>query len=450
MLKRRIPQNLIICLFDLIVVCLSLVAAFYVRAWFSPVLNLVDLGHGLSVYLGKWWVYLVVLGAICYYRGYGTVITIWDDLGVLWRSLFASFLVVWVVLSLQKESASVSRIVVTLSFISMMVLMPSARFLVKFVLYKALNQRVPAFLFERRRGERGDELKNTLNREWYTGYYICTNICTGSLPESIGACFIPIECADEGTIKALKQKVQQMIIVSGTSGFSFMNTEIRTFLTHNIALITTNNGLLSPGRVMLKRVLDVVLAAAALFLLLPLFLLISVAIKVDSRGPVFFVHRRCGMKLAEFDMIKYRTMEADRSLVESQFFDANPGAVTDLQERNKIRNDPRVTRIGRILRKTSLDELPQFLNVIRGEMSLVGPRPDTRDALNGFLGSYSDIYSRVRPGITGLWQVSGRSDIKYSERVKLDYMYVLNWSIWLDFIIIIKTFKAILGGRGAY
>ncbi len=450
MFNRRYRQTFVIGLIDLLASCLCLAAAFYTRALLEGPLCLIDLGHGLSAYLGRWWIYPIVLGAIWHYRGYKTALTLWDDLRILWRSVFASFLIVWVVLSLQKESASVSRIIVILSFLYMMAALPSARCLVKFMLYKVFNGRTPAFLLERRRAERGNELKDALNREWYTGYYIAGNVSMESLPEEIGTCFVPIEYADEDTVKALKQRARDMIIVSGVFGFSFMNTEIKTSLTKNIALITTGNGLFSLRGMILKRIFDVVLTSAAAILLLPFFLFIPLAIKIDSRGPVFFIHRRCGKKLAEFDMIKYRTMAVDGNFEEISFFEENPEALTDFYERNKIRNDPRVTRIGRLLRKTSLDELPQFINVIKGDMSLVGPRPDTRDAIEGFLDAYSAIYSRVRPGITGLWQVSGRSDIKYSERVKLDYLYVLNWSIWLDFIIIIKTFRAIASGKGAY
>jgi lipopolysaccharide/colanic/teichoic acid biosynthesis glycosyltransferase len=121
-----------------------------------------------------------------------------------------------------------------------------------------------------------------------------------------------------------------------------------------------------------------------------------------------------------------------------------------LQERNKIEDDPRVTAFGRTLRRLSLDELPQIYNVLKGEMSVVGPRPDSKAALEGYIGEYGEIYSSVRPGITGLWQVSGRSEITYRERVGLDYIYVLNWSLWLDLVIMLKTFRAILGQKGAY
>jgi undecaprenyl-phosphate galactose phosphotransferase len=149
-------------------------------------------------------------------------------------------------------------------------------------------------------------------------------------------------------------------------------------------------------------------------------------------------------------MIKYRTMFTNGESIIVDYLKSNPAAAIELKERNKISEDPRITRIGNLLRKTSLDEIPQLFNVVKGEMSIVGPRPDTRSALSEFMKEYEPIYSKVKPGITGLWQVSGRSDIKYKDRVNLDYMYVLNWSLWLDFIIILKTVKAILCRKGAY
>jgi undecaprenyl-phosphate galactose phosphotransferase len=143
-------------------------------------------------------------------------------------------------------------------------------------------------------------------------------------------------------------------------------------------------------------------------------------------------------------------MFRDGDSIINEFLKNNPEASIDLKERNKIPDDPRITRFGKLLRKSSLDELPQLFNVIKGEMSIVGPRPDTRSAISDFIKEYEPIYTRVRPGITGLWQVSGRSDIKYKDRVNLDYMYVLNWSLWLDFVIILKTFKTILCRKGVY
>jgi len=175
-----------------------------------------------------------------------------------------------------------------------------------------------------------------------------------------------------------------------------------------------------------------------------------IAIRIESKGPAIFRHSRCGRGLAEFNMLKFRTMHTNAGDIFEEYMRQNPDAQKDWETKNKLKEDPRVTSFGRILRKTSLDELPQLVNVLRGEMSVVGPRPDSIEAISNFFEEYREIYSSAKPGITGLWQVSGRSDIDYTKRVKLDYLYVLNWSLWLDLIIILKTFKAILSGKGAY
>jgi len=451
MIKRKTLHTVIIILCDSVGIGLCVILAFYTRAGLEQRLGLVPLGHGLSLYLvDKFWIPVITILCIGYYGSYRSIMTVWDELPTFLKGLSAAFLVGWVILSLQKEAETVSRIIITLSFLYMMIFLPLLRFVVKFILFKALDRRRPAYLLERRKGERGRVLRDSLNKEWYSGYVIVDNLYMETLSGKIDTCFVPMEYTDESTIKALKHNVENMIIVSSISGLSFMNTEIRTFLTKNLVMITTNNGLLSPKRVMFKRILDVLLSGSALLLFSPFFIIIPILIKIDSRGPIFFVHPRCGMNLAEFRMIKYRTMRTDGDALIEEYVKNDIEAQTELKERNKLKNDPRITRLGRILRKASLDELPQFLNVIKGDMSIVGPRPDMRKALEEFMDSYEVIYSRVRPGITGLWQVSGRSDIKYDERVKLDYLYVLNWSIWLDLVIILKTFRALLGGKGAY
>ena len=149
-------------------------------------------------------------------------------------------------------------------------------------------------------------------------------------------------------------------------------------------------------------------------------------------------------------MIKFRTMRADGDKILKNYLKSHPNAVEELADRNKLENDPRVTPVGRFLRRTSFDELPQLINVLAGTMSIVGPRPDTREAIEKYYTEYSEIYENIKPGITGLWQISGRSMINYAQRVKLDYIYMLNWSLWFDFVIIVKTFKALITGRGAY
>ena len=230
------------------------------------------MGTGFLLYLfDKLWIPVITILSIGYYGSYRSIMTVWDELPTFLKGLSVSFLVTWVILSLQKESETVSRIIVTLSFIYMMAFLPLLRFLVKFVLFKVFNQRRPAYLLERRKGERGRVLGDSLNREWYSGYVIVGNIYMDSLEGKIDTCFVPMEYTDESTIKALKHSVENMIIVSSISGLSFMNTEIRTFLTKNLVMITTNNGLLSLKRVMFKRALDILLSGTALLLLSPLF-----------------------------------------------------------------------------------------------------------------------------------------------------------------------------------
>jgi exopolysaccharide biosynthesis polyprenyl glycosylphosphotransferase len=194
-----------------------------------------------------------------------------------------------------------------------------------------------------------------------------------------------------------------------------------------------------------KRGFDLTVSMIIAVVGLPIWLLISLAIKLDSRGPVFYRDRRVGLNEREFDMLKFRTMRADAEALQEQLEQENEaeGALF------KIRDDPRVTRVGRVLRRFSLDEVPQVLNVLRGEMSLVGPRPlPVRDY--ELLEPWHRKRYLVLPGMTGLWQVAGRSSLGFDDLVRLDFYYLEHWSIWLDISILLKTVPAVLGSRGAY
>nr|WP_199744836.1 sugar transferase [Actinomadura harenae] len=195
----------------------------------------------------------------------------------------------------------------------------------------------------------------------------------------------------------------------------------------------------------LKTLLDRVGAALALLLLSPLLLTVAVMIKVTDRGPVLFRQVRVGRGGREFTVLKFRTMVVDAERRKADLMDDNEGGGVLF----KIRSDPRVTRVGRMLRRYSLDELPQLINVLRGEMSLVGPRPPLPEEVARYGG---DVYRRlvVRPGLTGLWQVSGRSDLGWEESVRLDLRYVENWSLAMDLQIMWKTWSAVFRGSGAY
>jgi exopolysaccharide biosynthesis polyprenyl glycosylphosphotransferase len=194
-----------------------------------------------------------------------------------------------------------------------------------------------------------------------------------------------------------------------------------------------------------KRLLDIFVSSLVLIALSPLFLVVALLIKLDSIGPVFFVQERVGLSKRRFRMYKFRTMVVNAEQKQSELERVNEAVGPVF----KIKNDPRVTRVGRFLRKRSIDELPQLLNVLKGDMSLVGPRPlDLRD----YYGLDEDWLRRrfsVPPGITGLWQVNGRSSVPFQEWMELDLRYIDHWSFWLDVKVIAKTIPAVLKGVGA-
>lgn len=198
-----------------------------------------------------------------------------------------------------------------------------------------------------------------------------------------------------------------------------------------------------------KRLLDLSLILAAAPVVLPVFLIIALLIKVDSRGKVFYNQVRLGQKNRHFRMWKFRTMHPDAEEKLETYLEANPELRDEWEATYKLKNDPRISRVGRFLRKSSLDELPQLINVIKGEMSLVGPRPIVDDEIKHY-GKQYPIYCEVLPGMTGMWQISGRSDTSYVSRVHLDEYYVRNWSIWLDYYIFTRTFMVVLLGKGSY
>ncbi|OGO62024.1 MAG: hypothetical protein A2032_03835 [Chloroflexi bacterium RBG_19FT_COMBO_49_13] len=199
----------------------------------------------------------------------------------------------------------------------------------------------------------------------------------------------------------------------------------------------------------IKRTIDVFLVIAASPILTALFLIVSILIHLDSKGPVIFRQKRVGKNGKEFTIFKFRTMvmKADKAL--NQCLEAHDSLKKEWDLAHKLKYDPRITHVGKFLRRFSLDELPQIFNVLKGDMSLVGPRPIVSEEIQLYKNDYQ-FYARVKPGLTGLWQVSGRNDTTYEKRVALDVFYVRNWSIWIDIFILAKTVITVLIGKGAY
>lgn len=235
----------------------------------------------------------------------------------------------------------------------------------------------------------------------------------------------------------------ELFVVPDLYSFHLVNSEIRTLGDMIVLNFTPQLGA--------KRLLDLFFALMALILFAPLGAIIALLIKIEDGGPVFFRHDRIRDAGRTFKCLKFRTMHIDASERLAEILKGNSLARLEWAKNYKLKNDPRITKIGRFLRKTSLDELPQFLNVLRGDMSIVGARPVVKDELIKYYKNRGVLYCSAKPGITGPWQVGKRNDVAdYDERIQMDSEYILNWSIWTDLKIIGKTFKVIFTGRGAY
>lgn len=216
-----------------------------------------------------------------------------------------------------------------------------------------------------------------------------------------------------------------------------------------VLCLKVRQNLFDPRRLLLKRGMDLVFSVVGGFCILPLFAVIGMAIKLETPGPVFFRQSRIGRDGRTIHILKFRTMVQNAEEVLEKYLADNPDLRKEWEADQKLRNDPRITHVGAWLRRTSLDELPQLWNVLIGEMSLVGPRPIVENEIVKY-GSAFNSYKRVRPGMTGLWQVSGRNDLSYKQRVHLDRFYISNWSTWLDLLILARTVPVVLGRKGAY
>lgn len=240
--------------------------------------------------------------------------------------------------------------------------------------------------------------------------------------------------------------IDPMIDVRLSSGlFELIATGLSINEIAQTPLITVNRTRLTGFDSFLKHVIDYALTIPGLLLISPVLLFIAIAIRLDSPGPVIYRRRVMGLNGRQFDAFKFRTMVINGEEVLNQ----HPELKAQLAREHKLRHDPRITRVGHILRKYSLDEFPQLINVLRRDMSLVGPRMISPPEMERY-GRWGLNLLTVRPGITGLWQVSGRSDIDYEQRIQLDMQYIRRWTVWLDFYILLRTIPAVLQSRGAY
>ena len=250
-------------------------------------------------------------------------------------------------------------------------------------------------------------------------------------------------------VNQLELKVKNVAFIPELIGMPAANIQVQGLMEENMILLRVNNNLARPYYRFVKRVFDICVTLVGLILIIPVGVIISAMIYIDNPGPVIFAHKRVGKNGKEFPCYKFRSMIVNAEEALKEYLLEHPEAQKEWERDFKLKNDPRITRVGRFLRRTSLDELPQIINVLKGEMSLVGPRPIVKKEIAKY-GSYIQDFYLVPPGITGVWQVSGRSDTTYEERVQMDSWYVHNWSVWIDIVYLAKTVTAVILKKGAY
>lgn len=248
----------------------------------------------------------------------------------------------------------------------------------------------------------------------------------------------------------LSIKREDVYLVPPVMGLPLHGMQSFNFFSHELLLLRATSKLKNRSARSLKRLFDVVASAAALITLGPMLLYIAWRIKKESPGPALFKQKRIGQDGLEFEIFKFRSMVLNADKVLESWKHTNPGLWQEYVRSNfKLAEDPRITPIGRFIRRTSIDELPQLINVFKGDMSLVGPRPLLARELDAY-GRSIDVYTNVRPGISGLWQISGRSTTTFDTRIALDRWYIRNWSFWHDIVILFKTVKVVFRSEGAY
>ena len=256
--------------------------------------------------------------------------------------------------------------------------------------------------------------------------------------------------AQERLVRSLGISYPNLTIAPPLRGLPLFGMEVMHFFSHEVLMLRVRDNLARLGPRITKRLFDLMVASLLVVLLSPLLFYIAWRIRREDGGHALYAQERIGRNGKPFGCLKFRSMvtDADARLVE--YFRAHPELKGEYERTFKLKNDPRITPIGEFLRKTSLDELPQLFNVLRGEMSLVGPRPVTAKELQKYYGGVGELYKLVHPGISGLWQVSGRSNTTYTERVYLDSWYIKNWTLWYDIVILLRTVKVVLRREGAY
>ncbi|WP_314878702.1 sugar transferase [Haemophilus parahaemolyticus] len=386
-------------------------------------------------------VYVTLVIIFAYFGLYTKRYDFWYETKLIVKASFFSFLLLFAGLALGQNAEYYSRSTLFLIFFFVTFITPLSKLLMKSILFKVGFWRCKAKVISD-----NTEFKYEIFNDSYLGY-VKSNDSQHSVLfiDSYDMSREKLDKIIENNIRNCREIIFSPIL----DGYDFSNSVIYNLFESRKNIFTLENELLKKKNRLLKFFMDYAIVLISSVFWLPIFLAIMLKIKLeDPKGNIFFVQKILGLNGREFKCYKFRSMLSDQSFME-KWLDEHPEERENYRVYHKYINDPRITKIGAFLRKTSLDELPQLLNVLKGEMSLVGPRPYMVEE-KADIGKKSSMVLAVKPGITGLWQVSGRSDVDFSKRVKIDVWYMKNWSLWNDIVILIKTISIVLYRRGAY
>ena len=433
-------SKIIIFILDLLAIALSIIIGYKLRIFFDASFE-ETFGHSLNLYLGFWMLYAFPIIIMAYEGIYTRRYDFWHESRQVLKALFLAFIAIMAILAMTRTVENYSRATILFIFLSMAFMIPLFKNLGKKYLYHiGLWQR------EVKIYSHDPFLSKEIKENHYLGYIEVSH----EEPKTV---FINShEMGIETTQKILDEEIKrrhEVIFIPLINEYNLTHSFIYELSNTRTNLIVFQNRLKSKYRLWAKRISDMLLSVSIFPFLIPPMIYIAYRIqKEEPGGPILFRQERLGKRGRIFVCYKFRTMYENSDHILEKYLEKHPEEIGYYDKYHKYKNDPRITPTGHFLRRTSLDELPQIFNVFKTEMSFIGPRPYMLNEKEKISEQYETILS-VRPGITGLWQVSGRSEIDFASRVDLDIWYIRNWNLWMDLVIFIKTIRTVLFREGA-
>jgi undecaprenyl-phosphate galactose phosphotransferase len=475
-MRKKILAFFLLLLSDIAVIFLSFFIAYFIRSDILPPLipeyreiNLLP----FSIFFENGYFSLVWVLVFAYEKLYIKRYPFWEETKILLKSTTLASLFIIIIIFLTRSEEQFSRTVIISAWLISLFLFPASRFFIKWLMFKFNIWKKKLIVIGVH--ETSLHAVKNIKKNKTMGYEVVAMV--DEIPEKIGKTyhgvkvFGPLERLKEitesfksrdimvATPNMSRKKLKELLTLCEQHSESmwliprsgdFITEGVNIEVLGDILTLNIKRNLMKPWNILFKTIYEKILTFILFIIFLPLLLIISLIIKLDSPGPVLYIQKRVGKDNKLFNLLKFRSMYLDNESRIEDYLNSHPAVRTEWEKYRKIRGeDPRITRAGKWLRKFSLDELPQLLNVLGGSMNLVGPRPYLPEEVKD-KDPFIKSITRVKPGITGLWQVSGRSHVPFNERLNIDEYYIRNWSLWMDVVILFKSIPVFLSHKGAY